>query len=889
MKTFHVIPHTHWDYEWYFSANESLIQLVYHLDEVMDGLESDKNDTYLLDGQYSIIEDYFQACPEKKARFSRLVREGKLIVGPWYTQTDQLIISGESITRNLMYGIQGCEDIGACMLIGYVPDAFGQSIDMPKIYNGVGIDRTVFWRGLSEDVCASREFIWQAKDGSQVTAYNIKNGYFVGSHIMYEDDPTPLCEQANEGSLSNHVGIPLGGDQRFIDLEVKERIKISNQVNKNGVLIESHYDALFDEIEKQQLQLPTIQGEFIDGQVSKIHRSIYSTRYDHKQYNDKLETRLVYQLEPLMALASFHGIEAKQSMLDSIWKLVLRNHAHDSAGGCNTDNTNQMIMQRFKQADEMSASMVDYLVRKLAESQSQDKEGLTRLTLMNTLPYSRDGVFTTQISTLSPEFSIVNDQGDNVPFDLIHSERHYRGSIKRTAAENDPSLYYYESKIQLKTAIPALGFCALWINENSASNATTPLIRQDVEQSSDPCLIENDRYSLRFDKQSGFTLLDKTHQRVFGNCLTLVDMGDDGDNYDYSPPEHDWHLTFDWSTVDVSLVTGQFAQILKVKGEWKLPLNLAERANKMVSTTVRFTLALTLNQSDGLGDLPLKITLNIDNKVEDHRMQLVFTTPFDTISNWADTPYGVVERPNIHPHLHDWRKLGWKEEPSSIYPMLSYTNVHNEHGSISLLSKGIKEYEIKQDGQLALTLFRSVGWLGKPDLQRRPGIASGQQFKWIPSPNSQLLTKLNFEIAVLVEGTFDPSRIQKIAQLYSVDILDYQKQELNQFTNTLKYFVMHPLANTVPNYSSLCCLNSNQVVLSSLKLANDGNGLILRLHNPHDEEINQAGFIEFVTPVKVCSEVDLLERELNVLPHIVSKIILDNFKAKQIRTIRICI
>ena len=91
-----------------------------------------------------------------------------------------------------MYGIKGCEALGASMPNGYVPDAFRQSIDMPKIYNGVGIHYTVFWRGLSQDVCPSREFYWHTEDGSQVMGYNIKNGYFVGSHIMYDDNPMPL-------------------------------------------------------------------------------------------------------------------------------------------------------------------------------------------------------------------------------------------------------------------------------------------------------------------------------------------------------------------------------------------------------------------------------------------------------------------------------------------------------------------------------------------------------------------------------------------------------------------------------------------------------------------------------------------------------------------------
>ena len=35
-------------------------------------------------------------------------------------------------------------------MIGYLPDSFGQSAAMPKILNGFGIDKSLFWRGYSE-------------------------------------------------------------------------------------------------------------------------------------------------------------------------------------------------------------------------------------------------------------------------------------------------------------------------------------------------------------------------------------------------------------------------------------------------------------------------------------------------------------------------------------------------------------------------------------------------------------------------------------------------------------------------------------------------------------------------------------------------------------------
>lgn len=140
----HVIHHTHWDFEWYFTTNESFVQLVYHLDEVMQALEENQIDYYLLDGQMSILDDYLASFPEKKERLAQLVKNGKLAIGPWYTQTDELIVRGESMVRNLNLGMELAESLGGYMNIGYLPDSFGQSKDMPKIYNGFGIQHSVF-------------------------------------------------------------------------------------------------------------------------------------------------------------------------------------------------------------------------------------------------------------------------------------------------------------------------------------------------------------------------------------------------------------------------------------------------------------------------------------------------------------------------------------------------------------------------------------------------------------------------------------------------------------------------------------------------------------------------------------------------------------------------
>lgn len=145
----HVIPHSHWDREWYFTSSRSTIYLVKHLKEVIETLEAKEDyHFYLMDAQSSLIEDYLRYCPEDKSRLEKLIAEKRLITGPWYTQTDQLVISQESIVRNLLYGTRIAREMGHSMAVGYVPDALGKAETCRKFIKNSAFRSFYFGAGL---------------------------------------------------------------------------------------------------------------------------------------------------------------------------------------------------------------------------------------------------------------------------------------------------------------------------------------------------------------------------------------------------------------------------------------------------------------------------------------------------------------------------------------------------------------------------------------------------------------------------------------------------------------------------------------------------------------------------------------------------------------------
>ena len=65
--TIHVISGTHWDREWRFTAEQSLLRLAELVDELMDVLESNQEyRCFLLDGGTVVMEDYLAIRPENE-------------------------------------------------------------------------------------------------------------------------------------------------------------------------------------------------------------------------------------------------------------------------------------------------------------------------------------------------------------------------------------------------------------------------------------------------------------------------------------------------------------------------------------------------------------------------------------------------------------------------------------------------------------------------------------------------------------------------------------------------------------------------------------------------------------------------------------------------------
>lgn len=101
MKTVYVLSSTHWDREWYEPFELYRSRLVRMIDRLLEILERDSEyRCFHFDGQTILIEDYLEVRPQNAERLKKLIREGRILIGPWYTMPDEFLISGEALVQS---------------------------------------------------------------------------------------------------------------------------------------------------------------------------------------------------------------------------------------------------------------------------------------------------------------------------------------------------------------------------------------------------------------------------------------------------------------------------------------------------------------------------------------------------------------------------------------------------------------------------------------------------------------------------------------------------------------------------------------------------------------------------------------------------------------------
>ncbi|MGM9948024.1 glycoside hydrolase family 38 C-terminal domain-containing protein [Floccifex sp.] len=781
-KKANIYHHTHWDNEWYFTEEDSLIQLNYHMKELIEALETGIIDYFFLDGQTAILEDYLELHQEDKERVKKLISSKKLFVGPFLSQIDSFITSGESVINNLRCGMNYANQYGGSSKIAYLPDSFGQSQDYPKIFNECGIHSFVFRRGMGDEHELPLDFMFQSNDGSKVGVTTLNCGYGFATDpflkktltknagLDYDgnDIGSQLKKLSDLSTLENDFLLPIGNDQTPVIWNFKDLLKYYQEdgtYDFEETTLEEYMNKILDNEEN----LKVYQGEFINPQYHRVHRSIGSARMDIKNLQDRVERLMALEVQPIMAILHKMGFEYDQKIINRIWNLLGRSQTH--SGATNTDTTNDLILVRTQKAYNLAFSLKIYLMRKIAISLPKENKPIV---FFNTLPQTRDLTLEMDVFSETKEFNLVYQKQD-VPYTLVSQEKMYGGVIRKNTENYDESKYFYKNHIVCTIPnVQGLSYHLLFVEETQSQHCFIPVSTKHIE---------NDFY--RIEKgNKGLNLFIKETQTWIENFIYFEESGDEGDNYDYSYPDHDMINIF--HDFNCSFENQKQRQVLTLDGIMHCPKDLESRTNKELNSSDEIHVTITLDAHKPV----IQVKGYYDNHSLNHRVRLVCKTPVQTTHSVAGTQFGSILRENNPGIMAKWKKENWLEEPSPIYPLLNYVYLTKENQAMGAITKSGKEYEIIGDGytDIALTLFRSVGYLGLPDLNRRPGRASGLAERIIPSPESQMICKNEFEFGLFFVKDYDKNEIVNMYNEFVCETCAFQNQSMNRVVYPITYF-----------------------------------------------------------------------------------------------------
>lgn len=773
MTKVHIVNHTHWDREWYFTSMDALSLSDGLFTDVIDELLSHPEASFVLDGQISILDDYLELYPERKKDVKELVERKQLYIGPWYTQTDCAMVSGEAILRNGMIGCFESKKYGIPMDIGYLPDTFGFNAQIPLILNELGIHKFIFWRGINFDKHVNTPyFIWKGLNGcSKVTAVNFPQGY--GTGMLLEPNLDYVNGRLDKGvdfirSIADEedIIIPSGNDQLNIITDFHEKVEKINEIGKYDY-VPSSYEEFFKIIQKKNL--PLYQGELYDPKYARVHKTISSVRLDQKQKIFHLEQKLIKRLEPLMVIANSLNISISNRLLFKAWKKLFECQAHDSMAGCVSDSVAIDISHRLKEANEICDDIENLIVKRIAESLQLE---MNQVIIFNTDVKQFEGYKV--IDVVSP---FENIEFPGITCEILERKKFEsrENILEETSAGNryitEPS--YYLLKVLVYCQLPGMGYKVLSFEKSKM---------EDVQECTDNT-ISTGKYSVRYENDK----IKIYSKDCFVGYIDIEDEKNCGDTYDFSPSEGDTKTFVQWN--ECKTRKGLLTQSLVVDGIIQI-----DHVNMNVN------LVASLCEKD------LSLSLSFENTALNHRLRLCVVTKDMIQKARAAIPFGFLDRTNRC--LDDWKKE-YSEKPVNIERFEQVVSAYVNDKVYSVFTQDTKEYEYEAN-RLKLTVLSTTDSLGKPNLINRPGRASGDTTKkghvMMDTPLALSLNKkINFKCKLRIDDAIDDKALTLWQDRNNLPDISYQKQELNYF--------IYRIDNKIQSTRKKCAANTEEYTL----------------------------------------------------------------------------
>jgi len=721
-----------------------------------------------------------QKYPALNDEIKQRIKEGRWeIVGGMWVEPDLNMPDGESLVRQLLVGKRWYKQAyGVDVRIGWNPDSFGYTWQLPQIYKKSGIDYFVTQKMTWNDTnkLPFKLFWWQSPDGSKVLTYFPDDYVNLSLSPVRLSNDLAIARQRSPGltemmdlyGVGDHGG---GPTRAILDEGFRWAAPSAASVAANGgEPVTPKYQfgtaqSFFSTVEQQiapqspvwnyrlmpnyappaavpgKIAIPTWDSEL----YLEYHRGVYTTQANHKK-NMRDSEEEVLNAEKWSSLAWLDGLAYPGAELTEDWKKVLFNQFHDLAAGSGIG-----VIYKDAQKD------YDWVRMSTNEISSGALDELA-----------------STIDTKGDITAIPGVAGPSTGYTCEYRQPHEGPNaidcradvIAKDAASGFPTVQISD------VVVPAFGYRVLWLVQGTR---VLPKATSGHEQDADSFHIGNSALRVVIDRKTGcITSLSRNESDA--EALASGSCGNQLQFFKDTPKDYDaWNI--DPGTLDVAPMTIDKADSVEMVGNDAIRVTSHWQYSKFVQT-VRLE-----------GD-----QVDVDNDIDWHEKHVLLKAAFPLAvkSDFAtyEIPYGAIERPTTR--NNSWEKAQF-EVPAMRWADLSGAGPDGKVHGLSLLNQDKYGYDAAGN-VLRLTLLRSPTW---PD----PDADQGQHhFHYALYPHA---------------GTWKDALTVRHGWEY-----DYPLQAV----------VTTAHAGSLPPEHSFASVSPENVVLTAVKKAEDANGLIFRVY-----------------------------------------------------------
>jgi alpha-mannosidase len=734
-----------------------------------------------------------QKYPALNSAIGQRIKEGRWeIVGGMWVEPDLNMPDGESLVRQILVGKRWYKQAyGVDVRIGWNPDSFGYTWQLPQIYKKSGIDYFVTQKMTWNDTnkLPFKLFWWESPDGSKVLTYFPNNYVNLNLSPVRLSDDLATARQRSPGltemmdlyGVGDHGG---GPTRAILDEGFRWAAPSADAVAANGGepvtpkyqfgTAQSFFSTVEQEIAPEsrtwnyqsiphyeppapvagKTAIPTWDSEL----YLEYHRGVFTTQAMHKK-NMRDSEEEVLNAEKWSSLAWLDGLAYPGAELTEDWKKVLFNQFHDLAAGSGIGVIYKDAQKDYDWVRMSTNDISSGALETVAERVSTSGDGIPIL-VYNPLGWERSGDVKAevQLSAAGVKGVMIVDASGKPRFPIRSIIDPKTGVAHLTFHVSD---------------VPALGYKVVRV-VSATLDATMGTSARDLGDSIE---LSDGNLHVVVNKATGcFTSLEERGEETLpsGSCSNQLQFFKD------TPRDYDaWNI--DPGTLDV-------------------PPSVIAKADSVAllhTDTPRPTIrvAFSWQNSKFVQTISLRSdTVDVENDFDWHEKHVLLKAAFPLAvkSNFAtyEIPFGAIERPTTR--NNSWEKAQF-EVPAMRWADLSGAGEDGKVHGLSLLNQDKYGYDAVGN-VLRLTLLRSPTW---PDPDADQGY---HHFHYALYPHA---------------GTWKEALTVRHGWEY-----DYPLQAV----------VTTAHAGSLPSEHSFASVSPENVVLTAVKKAEDANGLIFRVY-----------------------------------------------------------